>query len=223
MLCLGNSLLCVSHTPRYRRLTEASYLSLANASYARLVKGLVISSNVGATALFGNVGGKLLYANLIDRFDGPLLLSTQGRFIWYAGALIFWGAAFVFSALVPQASMICRFIMTLLALPFAVAIPASISLALAMQRDAAKLDAFESSTLEIKASDEWCDASRWRRSIRHRWYVKALLALLVVASLAFTGLCLWALWPDVLTAFQQNTTVASGCSAPAADFYESPR
>ena len=180
-------------------------------------------ANLAATAFFGNIGAKLLYVNLIDRFDGPLLMSKTGRAVFYAFATSFWALSFVVVALVPQAGVVIRFTTTLLILLFSVVIPVSIHLGLIIQCDAARLDAFDPATLQIKANDAWVDGSRWARGLARAWYVKLPLAVLVVLMLCLVGLGGWATWFEVRETFALGVTMAVGCSPPAATFFHAIR
>ena len=56
-----------------------------------------------AGGLYGNIGLKIVYVNVIeDFFKGPPLLSTRGRFAWSALVIVFWWVGFVIGAAIPQ-------------------------------------------------------------------------------------------------------------------------
>lgn len=56
-----------------------------------------------AGGLYGNVGLKILYVNVVERFfKGPPLISTRGRICWSAVVVVFWWTGFVIGAGIPQ-------------------------------------------------------------------------------------------------------------------------
>jgi hypothetical protein len=55
-----------------------------------------------AAALYGNIGIKVIYSNvLMELFNFPPLTATKGKYIWIALVPIYWALAFVVAAAVP--------------------------------------------------------------------------------------------------------------------------
>lgn len=64
---------------------------------------LSLISGIIAGGLYGNIGLKILYVNVIeDMFHGPPLLSFRGRITWSITVILFWAVGFVIAAAIPQ-------------------------------------------------------------------------------------------------------------------------
>ena len=57
---------------------------------------LNLVSTIIAGGLYGNIGLKILYINVVERmFKGPALLSSRGRLCWTLLVLVFWWVGFI--------------------------------------------------------------------------------------------------------------------------------
>ena len=57
---------------------------------------LSLISSLIAGGLYGNIGLKILYVNVVEQFlRGPPLLTTKGRLCWSVLVIAFWWSAFV--------------------------------------------------------------------------------------------------------------------------------
>ena len=64
---------------------------------------LNLISGIIAGGLYGNIGLKILYVNVIeDMFHGPSLLTLRGRVTWSISVVLFWAGGFVIAAAIPQ-------------------------------------------------------------------------------------------------------------------------
>ena len=60
-------------------------------------------STIIAGGLYGNIGLKITYVNVVERFfKGPPLLSTKGRIYWSILVVLFWWVGFIIGAAIPQ-------------------------------------------------------------------------------------------------------------------------
>ena len=54
-----------------------------------------------AAGLYGNIGIKVLYANVLEELFGfPAMVSRKGRYVWTVIVVIYWSIAFVVSVLI---------------------------------------------------------------------------------------------------------------------------
>jgi hypothetical protein len=77
--------------------------------YSWQTVGNVFATLSGAIAagLYGNIGAKVLYIEVVERrMRGPSLLSKRGRVIWSFMIIVYWALAFVVGSAIPQVQTI---------------------------------------------------------------------------------------------------------------------
>lgn len=80
-----------------------AFQGVSHPSWQTVGNVLSLISGIIAGGLYGNIGLKILYVNVIeDFFRGPPLLSTRGRYAWTALVILFWIVGFVIGASIPQ-------------------------------------------------------------------------------------------------------------------------
>ena len=68
---------------------------------------LHLISAVIAGGLYGNIGLKILYVNVVERFlKGPPLLTMKGRFCWSALVIMFWWVGFIIVSTVQRFTLL---------------------------------------------------------------------------------------------------------------------
>lgn len=80
-----------------------AFQGVSRASWQTVGNILSLISGVIAGGLYGNIGLKILYVNVVeDFFKGPPLLSRRGRVAWMGLVVAFWAVGFVIGAAIPQ-------------------------------------------------------------------------------------------------------------------------
>ena len=80
-----------------------AYQGVSKYSWQTVGNVLQLISSIIAGGLYGNIGLKIFYVNVVqDFFKGPPLLSIRGRFAWSGLVLIFWITGFIIGAAIPQ-------------------------------------------------------------------------------------------------------------------------
>lgn len=80
-----------------------AFQGVSHPSWQTVGNVLSLVSGIIAGGLYGNIGLKILYVNVVeDFFHGPPLLSLRGRFAWTALVVTFWLVGFVIGAAIPQ-------------------------------------------------------------------------------------------------------------------------
>jgi len=177
----------------------------------------MITGTIAAT-LYGNIGIKVFYINIIeDLFKGPALLSKKGRILWTLIVPIYWAIAFVIGSAVPALGAMTGLIGAVCIFQFTYSLPPLLWFLFEMKKDAAledeKYTGYGSSSRQI---DTWRQASRWRRGFfRGRWYVKLSMLLIFIAALACAGLGLWGTGESLKQAFDVGQGTSFGCLANA--------
>ena len=96
-----------------------------------LVSGLI------AAVLYGNIGIKVLYANVgRDLLKFPPLESTKGKWIWVGLVPLYWICAFIVGSAIPQFSVFSSFVGAAFILQFTYTFPPFLLIGFKCQRDA---------------------------------------------------------------------------------------
>ncbi|KIJ34891.1 hypothetical protein M422DRAFT_233084 [Sphaerobolus stellatus SS14] len=171
-----------------------------------------------AAGLYGNIGLKVIYVNIVqDLFGGPPLVSKAGRYIWIGIVLAYWAIAFIVASAIPQFSNISALVAALCILQFTYTFPPILYVGFAVQRDA--IDGQEEyrpgMSVQQLRKDTWHDFSRWRRGFGKRWWLNICNILLFLAALATAGLGAFSSIEGIIKGFQTSGAATSfGCRAP---------
>src|SRR3954462_15293307 len=93
-------------------------------SYQTATNAINVASAVIAALLYGNIGIKVVYQNVIqDLFNGPELTSKRGKILWVIIAPLYWILAYVVAAAVPNFTNISSLVAAVCILQFTYTFP----------------------------------------------------------------------------------------------------
>ncbi|GAA5898422.1 uncharacterized protein JCM6883_001018 [Sporobolomyces salmoneus] len=196
----------------YQGVSKYSWQTVGNV--LALITGLI------AATLYGNIGLKVLYVNLIENLlKGPPLMTKRGHVLWVPMVILFWGAAFVIGSAIPSVGTLSGLVAAACIFQFSYTFPPALLLGLLMKIDAMGLDEpFTTPGVAPRQHDTWRSLSRWRRGAflggSKRVVLKSLLFLWFLASLATAGLGLWATGTDLREAISAGAASSFGCASP---------
>jgi hypothetical protein len=174
-----------------------------------LITGLI------AAALYGNIGLKVLYLEVLqDVFGFPPLTVRRGKFLWAALVPIYWALAFIIGAAIPQFSYISGLIGALFILSFTYTLPALLALGFWIKKDAmTEGERFDPATGSTNYVDT--GAKRWVRGFMKRPVFNTWNFIYVLGSLATTALGMYSSIEGLISAFSGTSAATSfGCSPP---------
>lgn len=94
--------------------------------HAALTAGNIIGfiSSLIAAALYGNIGIKVLYQNVLKELIGlPDLTTSMGKWIWFAIVPVYWALAYIVAAAIPNFSALTGLIAAVCILQFTYTFP----------------------------------------------------------------------------------------------------
>ena len=115
--------------PAFQGISGYAWQTVTNVFY--------IVSSLIAGVLYGNIGVKVVYNNVLEellRF--PSLSTRAGKLVWVAIVPIYWAVAFIVAAAIPQVSNLSGFIAAACILQFSYTIPPLIMLGFQVKKDA---------------------------------------------------------------------------------------
>ena len=176
---------------------------------------LAVTSGLIAAGLYGNIGIKVLYNNiLMDLLRAPPLTTPAGKWLWAAIVPIYWSVAFVVAASIPNffglVSVVAAFCVVQLCYSF----PPILAIGYAIHKDSMRDDeGFDATTGAIRRHDT--GMRRWARGFWSRtWYINVWHVLYAIGALATAGLGAYAAIVSIIDAFKNPQLNAFTCQSP---------
>lgn len=186
-----------------------------------------IITAVIAAAIYGNVGLKVSYINVVeDLCHGPSVYSRGGRLIWAVWAVIFWALAFIIGSAVPQINSLSGLISAIAICNFSYSFPFLFVLVWLCHSDAMVADGEWTPYSGPQRVDSWLSASRLSRGLFGGMYrmpggffipgvlVKGFILLVTLGGFTMSGLGLYAAAETIKTSFSGPGALSTsfGCS-----------
>jgi len=173
-----------------------------------------------AAGLYGNIGIKVIYINIIeDWFKGPRLLTFKGRLIWTAMVFLYWSLSFVVGAAIPQIQTIVGLIASVAILQFTYTFPPILRFGYDVITDAMAADApYVPGQGARGRVDTWKQWSRWKRGLfSGRWYFKLFNLIFFLGSAALACLGMWGSGESIKAVFAfAGSATSFSCKSPVA-------
>ena len=176
-----------SFQPSYQGVSIYSWQTAGN--MITLVAALI------AAGLYGNIGIKVLYNNiLVDLFNAPLLVSRRGKIIYACVVPIWWIIAFVIAAAIPDYFGFVSVISASMLLNLTYTLPPFFALGFDIQVNAIRGEGFNPTTGQTGRTET--NIQRWTRGFmsggpfqvaKNVWHL-----LYFLASLSMCGLGMYA-------------------------------
>ncbi|KAI9702245.1 MAG: hypothetical protein M1820_006177 [Bogoriella megaspora] len=198
-----------------------AYQGVSRYSWQTVGNVLSLISTIIAGGLYGNIGLKIFYVNVVERYlRGPPLLTSRGRICWSVTVIVFWWVGFVIGAAIPQVQTLSGMVGAVTNMQFTYAFPTGFTFLYLVQLDAASADNSYRPTSADRA-DTWKSWSRWERGFfgeaPRSWFLQVFKwanFILSLTSLATAGLGIYGSGLSIHAAFDSSAASSFGCSAP---------
>lgn len=191
-----------------------NYQGVSPYAWQTAVNAIALVSTLIAALLYGNIGIKVLYSNvLMDIFGFPSLAQKSGKLIWIALVPLYWALAFVVAAAIPSVSNLQGLIAALCILQFSYTFPPFLMLFHNAQRDAIQEgEGFEESTGRTIRHDD--GLSRWIRGLRKNTALNAFNLLFFLGSLTTAVLGIYSAVVGLIDAYAKTAVSGFSCTSP---------
>ncbi|KAG1824780.1 transmembrane amino acid transporter protein-domain-containing protein [Suillus subaureus] len=179
-----------------------------------------LTAGLIAAALYGNIGVKVIYNNvLVEMFGFPQLTVARGKYYFAFSVIVYWSIAFVIGSAIPQFSLLSSLVAAVCIFQFTYTFPPFMILGYCMQLDATKGDGhFDVNNPDAHRVDTWRDLSRWKRALftnLNNTFFNVWNFLLVLACLSCAVLSAYSAISAMVTAFNSTSPPPSfGCRSP---------
>ncbi|KAF8905255.1 transmembrane amino acid transporter protein-domain-containing protein [Gymnopilus junonius] len=179
---------------------------------------LALITGIIAAGLYGNIGIKVIYINIVeDWLHGPRLMSHKGRIIWTILVCIYWVLAFIVGSAIPQVQSITGLIAAVAIMQFTYSFPPLLRLGYDVITDAMAGDKVHvPGTGTVARVDTWREWSRWKRGLfGGRVLFKLFNFILFLGGMVMACLGMWGAGESIKAAFQNEGAATSfGCKSP---------
>lgn len=198
-----------TYNPANQGLSPFTWQTVTNA--INLVSGLI------AAVLYGNIGIKVIYQNIVqDLMGGPELTTKKGKLLWIGMVPIYWACAYIIGSAVPQFTNISSMVAATCIMQFTYTFPAILYIGIKVQEDAMlPEETFDPATGAVHRVDTWRQFSRWKRGIfSKQWYLKIFNFIFFLASLATAALGMYASGTGLAESFKSGHATSFSCHSP---------
>ncbi|KIJ62499.1 hypothetical protein HYDPIDRAFT_94547 [Hydnomerulius pinastri MD-312] len=189
-----------------------------------------LTAGLIAAALYGNIGVKVIYQNiLVDLFGAPQLTAKRGKYLFAVSVVVYWALAFVIGSAVPQFSNISSLVAAVCIFQFTYTFPPFMYLGYIMQLDALEGDRpYDINNPHGSRVDSWKSFSRWGRAltlimlslllpVKKHFFFNVWNFLITLACLSCAILASYSAVKSIVLDFQTGTSGSSfGCNSPVA-------
>lgn len=172
---------------------QISYQGVSAYGFQTAGNMIAFCSGLIAAALYGNIGIKVLYNNvLMDLFSAPPLTTRSGKIIYSIIVPIWWSIAYIIAAAIPDYFGFVSVISSATLLEFTYCFPPMLALAYDIQLNAmTEGGGFDPQTGVYVRKDR--GLRRWARGFRRgRWWLNILHVLYAGGAWVTAGLGLYA-------------------------------
>ncbi|KAJ7785066.1 putative amino acid transporter [Mycena maculata] len=192
-----------------------SYLGIGQYNFQTAGNVFAMVSAVIAAALYGNIGIKVIYNNvLVEIFRAPALTTRAGKWAWAGLIPLYWGIAFVLAAGIPNFSGLTSVVAAFCILHFTYTFPPMLSVMFWMKRHALQ----EGEGYDPASGQTIRHDSGLRRMARgfmaRRWWVNVANVIYTLGALALGGLGAYSSIIILMNAFNSNRTTSFVCKSP---------
>jgi hypothetical protein len=168
-------------------------------------------ASVIAATLYGNIGIKVIYSNILQEFFGfPDLTQKSGKLIWAGLVPIYWTLAFVIASAIPNLSDMSAFLAALCIIQFTYTFPPLLMIGSMVQRDAVQTgEGFDPVSGQTSRFDS--GMRRWARGYMKNFLVNTFNLILVLGSLVTAGLGMYSSILQIRDKFKEGMQKPFGC------------
>lgn len=195
-----------SINPAYQGISSYAWQTVANA--IGLVSGLI------AALLYGNIGIKVIYNNvLIDFFNFPSLISKKGKLLWCVVVPTYWAVAFIISAAIPQVGNLGGLIAAVCILQFSYTFPPFFMIGYNVKKDALlEGEGFNPETGVVTRHDS--GMGRWMRGYKKQLVYNTFLVVFFLGSAATAVLGTYSAAIQIKAAYAAGSPPSFSCRSP---------
>lgn len=191
-----------------------AYQGISNYGWQTATNSIALVSTLIAALLYGNIGIKVIYNNvLVDMIKFPALGTRTGKLLWVGLVPIYWGLAFVIAAAVPQFSNLSGLVAAVCILQFSYTFPPFFMVIFQIQKDAMQAgEGFDPLTGTTTRLDS--GLRRWQRGFSKRLAFNSWNVIFCLGSAATAVLGIYSAAKGIKDAYAAGAPPSFSCRNP---------
>lgn len=194
---------------------QIAYQGVSPYSWQTVGNTLALISGLIAAGLYGNIGIKVIYNNLLmEWFHAPALITKRGKILWAILVPIYWIIAFIIAAAIPDFFGLTGVTAAVCFVQFTYTFPPLLALGYRLQTHALQDgEGFDPATGVVTLHDHGIKRLI-RGFIADKWYINVLHVLYIGGALSVSGLGAYSSIEQLISAFKNPQINAFSCTSP---------
>lgn len=185
-------------------------------SWQTATNAFSLTSAVLAAGLYGNIGVKVIYQNVLEEICGaPNLTTRTGKILWVFLVPLYWAIAYIIASAVPQFTNIAALVASVCILQFTYTFPTILYFGMKLQEHARHpSETLDLNTHEVIRIDTWKQMSRWKRAFSRGVLMKIFCFIFFLASATCAVLGTYAAIKSIVEDFKSGHATDFSCHSP---------
>jgi hypothetical protein len=191
-----------------------AYQGISSYAWQTVANAFGLTSGLIAALLYGNVGIKVVYNNLLmELFKFPSLGTRAGKLAWVVVVPVYWGIAFVIASAIPQVNNLSGFIAALCILQFSYTFPPFMYVGYLVQKAAIQSgEGFNPATGETIRHDK--GMTRYIRGFKQNILLNSFLVFFFLGSFVTAVLGIYSAIIGMISSYATGATSSFSCNSP---------
>ena len=205
-------LFCYSYQGQYTLIIV--YQGISSYAWQTVGNAFGLTSGLIAALLYGNVGLKVIYNNvLMELFKFPSLGTRSGKLTWVVVVPVYWATAFVIAAAIPQVNNLSGFIAALCILQFSYTFPPFLHIGYQIQKAAIQSgEGFDPATGQTIRHDN--GMTRYIRGFKQNILWNSFHIFFFLGSATTAVLGIYSAIVGMIQSYGSGATTTFSCDSP---------
>ncbi|KAL2042703.1 hypothetical protein N7G274_004462 [Stereocaulon virgatum] len=191
-----------------------AYQGISSYAWQTVANAFGLTSGLIAALLYGNIGIKVIYNNvLMELFRFPTLGTKAGKLAWIGVVPVYWAIAFILAAAIPQVANLSGFIAAACILQFSYTFPPFLHLGFQIQKAAIQSgEGFDPATGQTVRHDN--GMKRYIRGFKMNIMWNSFHVFFFLGSFVTAILGIYSAILGMITSYATGATSTFSCNSP---------
>lgn len=191
-----------------------AYQGISSYAWQTVGNAFGLTSGLIAALLYGNVGIKVVYNNLLMEWCRfPSLGTKAGKLAWVGVVPVYWALAFVIASAIPQVNNLSGFIAALCILQFSYTFPPFMYVGYLVQKAAIQSgEGFDPATGQTVRHDK--GMTRYIRGYKQNLLLNTFLIIFFLGSFVTAILGIYSAIVGMIQSYSTGATTTFSCNSP---------
>lgn len=191
-----------------------AYQGISSFAWQTVANAFGLTSGLIAALLYGNIGIKVIYNNvLMDFFKFPSLGTKAGKLAWIGVVPVYWAIAFVIASAIPQVNNLSGFIAAACILQFSYTFPPMMYLGFQIKKGAIQSgEGFDPATGRTIHLDG--GMKRLIRGYKQNMLLNSFVLFFFLGSLTTAILGIYSSIVGMIASYASGATSTFSCNSP---------